>query len=284
MKNIFSGTYNQVKDKISEGTVKEGIRTIQEFRTFKMIFFLLFSNICTYGLYGFNYYITHNFDELTVQLDEQNEYISFMSSVWFVHINSLVLLSTAIISRYYSGKNNVKGYFYHYILLSVWLFLFLLYTFKFGQLFVISFYERVLYAVIFCITVIFVLIKGYQKAQRMVYGTNEVQHPLTGWLKRVGNSLMAVLFVIAGPYYFIKTVFSSAGDFEKRLMGSLMFISPLVVSVLMLFFLYFFSIIIRSYYLNKYAEEFRQKFSIEKDVWYGLKPFTEEEKDEELAN
>jgi len=283
MKNILAGKYSQIKESIDCKLAKEGIHTIQEFRTMKLIFFLVFFNAITYGMYAFNYYITPNFDELTVQLDEQNEYISFLPGIWFVHLIAFTFLCTAIVSRYYSGKHNVKGYLWHYVFMSTTLFLFLVYTFKFGQLFVTSFYERVVYAVIFSITIVFVIIKGYQNAVKMVYGSDIKQHPLMVWLKYIGSSLMAVLTVIAAPYYFIKTVFGSVGDFEQRLMGSLMSFIPLIVSVLMLFLLYFFSVIIRSYYLNKYSEEFRQKFGIEKEVWYGLKPYPKEDETEARA-
>lgn len=96
--------------------------------------------------------------------------------------------------------------------------------------------------------------------------------------------LMAFLVPIGGLVYFFKTTFETAGNLETRIIGSLVGFIPLIFSAVMFLFLYLIGVVMRSYYLKKYSEEFREKFSVEKDIWYGIKAFPEDEEDGQEAS
>lgn len=283
MKNIFSGTYEQVVESISESFAKECINTGKSFGTFKCIGYIVFFNACVYGVYGGSIYMGNHMAEAEMELDLSNEYIPFFSNIWYVHIVALFFVMAAMTARYLHGKNNVKGFFVYNILQAFGAISFFILLFKLGQLFVLSFTVRVIYAIIFIAVTVFVLVKGYQNAVKMVYGANKKRHPLIEWMSRQARVLSAILVPIGGIVYFIKTTFETAGKLETRIVGSLVGFMPLIFSAFMLIYLYISSVFIRSYYLNKYSEEFRQKFGVEKEVWYGLKPFQKNKEEDAKA-
>lgn len=273
MINIFTGTYQQVEESISESFMQNRINTLKQFRTFKMLIFLVFFIGLLYAIYGGSIYIGNHMEEAEITLDLNNEYIPFLSSIWYVNLAALFFLLAAVTGRYYSGKHNIKGFYLYNIFQMLGFFMFMLLFFKFSQLVILTFAVRVLYAVIFIAVLLFILVKSYQRAVKMVYGTEKKRHPLVEWMSRKSKVLYAILVPIGSLVYFIKTVSDSAGDLETKMVGSLLGVLPLICSAVLFVFLYFSGVMIRSYYLNKYSEEFRQKFGVEKEVWYGLKPF-----------
>lgn len=80
---------------------------------------------------------------------------------------------------------------------------------------------------------------------------------------------MGVLFGNGGLYYMSKVIFEDTGEISTRLWGSLAEFFPLAAALLQLTFIYLFGVAIRSFYLHKYSEQFRQKFDVEE--WYGEK-------------
>ncbi|MFA8437467.1 hypothetical protein [Pueribacillus sp. YX66] len=68
-----------------------------------------------------------------------------------------------------------------------------------------------------------------------------------------------------------KVIFEDTGEISTRFWGSLVEFYPLATALLQLTFIYLFGVAIRSYYLNKYSEQFRQKFDVKEEEWYGEK-------------
>jgi len=179
MKNIFSGTYKHVEESVSESFAENCISTMKNYRTFKMLAYLLIVG-SLYGVYEGSIYMGNHMAEAEMELDLNNEYIPFLTNIWYVHITALFFLLSAITGRFFSGKQNTKGFFVHNTLQTIGLFFFMVLFLKLGQLFVLSFVVRVIYAVIFIGVSIFVLMKSYQNAVKRYMG--QIRSDILMWI------------------------------------------------------------------------------------------------------
>lgn len=137
------------------------------------------------------------------------------------------------------------------------------------ELFVASFIFRMIHLLVFILCIIYVFFRSYNNAMEMIYGDKKERSKLVEWLTRNRKPILSILFAFWGMYHLVKTIFGDAIKSEGRLIGLLIDFSPLLISLCVFIYLYLFDLLIRSYYLNKYSEEFRKKFGYEKEVWYG---------------
>ncbi|MEF2292227.1 hypothetical protein [Virgibacillus dokdonensis] len=271
MKSIFTGSFSQVEEAISENFMKEAINSIKNFKMHKFIIFLLFFSGSSYVVYGVSFFFTNNIDDLAVSFDKNNEFIPLFSSIWYIHVQAFIFFIAGLIAFIYKEKNHAKGYFLFIFFLSLGGLLFLLFAFKFIQLIVNSYTLRMLYTVLFLCSFIFVFYQSYQNAKKMVYGTKKKRTALVEWLSKNRKNVLSILFGFGALYYLTKVISPEVDDLETRIFGSLIDFAPLAVCFACLLFLYFNSVAIRSYYLYKYSERFRQKFGVTEADWYGGK-------------
>ncbi|WP_213396832.1 hypothetical protein [Virgibacillus pantothenticus] len=272
MKNILSGSFSQVEEAVSESFAKSSINTIKEFSLLKAFAFTVFCiGLGSYALYGVSIYLGNNMDKTAFPLDVNNEFIPVFSNIWYIHIQALFISIVVITALVYKEKNNVKAFFFYNLFFTLFLLLFLIFVFKVSQLFVNEFWLRMLYTVLFICSIVYVFLRSYHNAKKMVYGTKKKRSAIVEWFSRNRKSVMSILFGVWGIYYLAKVIFPETGDFQTRLYGSLAEFAPLIMCLVFLTFLYLNSVIVRSYYLYRYSEEFRKKFRIAKKDWYGEK-------------
>ncbi|MCR1835104.1 hypothetical protein NSA56_11915, partial [Oceanobacillus caeni] len=165
----------------------------------------------------------------------------------------------------------VKAFYIYNTFLTVFVLLFILLFLKFAQLVVYSFPLRMVHTVLFILCFVYVFVQSYQNAKEMVFGEKKKRSAIVEWFSRNQKSVLSVLAGIGGLYYLGKVIFPAAGDLKTRLIGGLIDFLPLLACLTILVFLYLNNVVIRSYYLYKYSEEFRLKFGIDKSKWYGKK-------------
>lgn len=271
MRNIFSGSFSQVEDAVSESFAKNSIDTIERFSFGKSIIFIIFFMGGFSALYALSLWMGDNMDTGTIMLDTDNEYVPFLSNAWYPILQSILMVITLFGGLYYRKKNNVKGFIIYNTSFTVFVLLFMFLYFKFAQLIVYSFPLRMVYTVLFIFCLVYVFVRSYQNAKEMVFGEKKKRSAIVEWFSRNKKRVLSVLVGVGGLYFLAKTIFPSAGDMETRMMGALIDFVPLSACLAILGFLYLNSVMIRSYYLNKYSEEFRIKFGVNKDEWYGKK-------------
>ncbi|RFA35466.1 hypothetical protein CAI16_08200 [Virgibacillus dokdonensis] len=270
--NIFRGLFSQVEETVSESFAKSSINTIKGFGLLKAsAFMVFFIGLGSYALYGASIYMGNNMDKAAFPLDVTNEFIPVFSNIWYMHIQALLISIVVITALIYKEKNNIKAFFYYNLFFTLFIFLFTLFFFKVSQLFVNEFWLRMLYTVLFISSIVYIFLRSYHNAKKMVYGTKKKRSAIVEWFSRNRKSVMSTLFGVWGIYYLAKVIFPETGDFETRLYGSLAEFAPLIMCLASFVFLYFNSVVIRSYYLYKYSEQFRQKFGIDEKDWYGEK-------------
>ncbi|KNE19962.1 hypothetical protein [Virgibacillus pantothenticus] len=272
MESVFNGTFSQVEETVSESFAKNSIDTIKQFNLLKG---LLFTGFCiglgSYALYGVSIYISNIMNQATIPLDESNEFITIFDNIWYMHIQSILILAVVIGAFVYRKKDNIKGFFVYNTFLTMFLLLFMIFFFKVTQLLVYSSSLRLIYTGLFIISYIYIFIRSYQNTKKMVHGTKKKRSALVEWFSRNRKNITSLLIGVGGLYYLSKVIFTEANDLETRIIGSLIDFLPLAVCLVSFSFLYFNSVAIRSYYLYKYSEEFRKKFGFDKKDWYGEK-------------
>lgn len=272
MKRLFTVKYEQVEQAISASFIENSMDTIKEFKGKKLFaFIILFVGFGTYGLYGMGMLLVQNLDDAVVQLDENNEYISFLSSIWYVNIQAIVLLLTVITTIKHRNTNRIRALFNYHLFLSIYMMFFSLLIFKTTQIFVSSVILRWIYTVLFVASFIYVFWQGYHNAKRMVDGQDKKRAVLIEWFSKRQKKILSVFGIIGGTYFIFKVVYAPVGNMEREIIGSLIDFFPLGVILINLAFLYFFGTIIRSYYVHKYSEQFRLKFEYKESEWYGPK-------------
>ncbi|WP_040981888.1 hypothetical protein [Oceanobacillus jeddahense] len=271
MKNILSGSFSQVEDTVSESFAKNSIDTIERFSFGKIIIFILFFMGGFYAFYGVSIFLGNNMGSTSIVLDMNNEYIPFLTSIWYPIVQGILMLITVFGGSYLMRKNNVKAFYIYNISFTVFVFLIILLFFKLAQLAVYSFPLRMVYTVLFSLCLVYVFVRSYQNAKEMVFGEKKKRSAIVEWFSRNKKSVLSVLAGVGSLYYLGKVIFPPAGDLETRIIGGLIDFLPLLVCLILLVFLILNSNIIRSYYLNKYSEEFRIKFGVNKSEWYGKK-------------
>ncbi|API93678.1 MULTISPECIES: hypothetical protein [Virgibacillus] len=271
MKSIFTGSFSQVEETISENFMKDTINAVKNFKIHKLIIVILFFSVSSYAVYGVSFFLATNIDDLAVPFDKNNEFIFVFSSIWYIHIQVFIFFIAGLAAFIYKERNHAKGYFLFNIFLSLGWLLFLLFTFKLTQLMVNSYILRMLYSVLFLSGFVFVFFQSYQNAKKMVYGTKKKRSALVEWLSKNRKNVLSILFGFGALYYLTKVISPEVDNLETRIIGSLIEFAPLAVCLIFFTFIYLNSKLIRSYYLYKYSEEFRKKFGIAKKDWYGEK-------------
>ncbi|SHG92178.1 hypothetical protein [Virgibacillus chiguensis] len=272
MKSVFNGSFSQVEETVSESFAKNSINTIKGFNLLKAFIFMIFCiGLASYALYGASIYISNIMNQATIPLDQNNEFITIFDNIWYMHIQSILILTVVIGTLVYRKKDNIKSFFVYNTFLTIFLLLFMIFFFKVMQLLVYSSSLRLIYTGLFMISYLYIFVKSYQKAKKMVYGTKKKRSSLIEWFSRNRKNITSFLIGVGGLYYLSKVIFMEANDLETRIIGSLIDFLPLIVCFASFSFLYFNSVAIRSYYLYKYSEQFRQKFGVDKKDWYGEK-------------
>ncbi|RFA35465.1 hypothetical protein CAI16_08195 [Virgibacillus dokdonensis] len=271
MKSIFTGSFSQVEETISDNFMKASIKTVNDFKFYKLFILILFFSGASYVFYGVSFYLTNNIDDFAIPLDSNNEFIPVFSSIWYIHIQSFLFFIAGLAAFIYKKRNHVKGFFLLNIFLSLGWLLFLLFTFKLTQLMVNSYILRILYTVLLICSFIFVFYQSYQNAKKMVYGTKKKRLAFVEWLSTNRKNVTSVLFGVGALFLLTKVISPEVADLETRIMGSLIDFAPLFVCLIISTFLYLNSVVIRAYYLYKYSERFRQKFGVTEADWYGRK-------------
>ncbi|WP_121640017.1 hypothetical protein [Virgibacillus sp. Bac330] len=270
--NIFKGSFSQVEGAVSESFAKNSINMVKRFKTIKAIAFIVFFiGLGSYAYYGLSVFMINNMDRGTIPLDVNNEFIPVFSSIWYMHIQAMLVLVAALAAYIYREKNNIKGVFIYNVFLTIAMLLFFTFSFKLAQLIVNNFYLRMTYTILFVISYLYVFFRSYQNAKEMVYGTKKKRSEFVEWFSQNRKNVTSILFGVGVLYYLTKVIFSEANDLETKIMGSLIDFAPLAVCLASLLFLYFNSVAIRSYYLYKYMDKFRQKFGVAEAEWYGQK-------------
>lgn len=272
LNKLRRGTFEQVEPSISESFIKNSLQTAKTFRGLKLfVFIILFIVFGTYAAYGVSLYIVNNMEDAVGGLDLNNEFIPFLSSIWYIHLQAIPILIVVASMIYYRDKNRIKGHFIYYLFLMVFMIFFGLFFLKITQLFVSYFILRIIYTVLYIITFIYSIRQGYQNALHMVYGDKKNRSALVEWVSKNSKTILTVLAVIGGAYFITKAVFEPAANMEKRIIGSMVDFLPLGLILANFAFIYYIGVVVRSYYAFKYSERFRLKFGYEKDDWYGPK-------------
>lgn len=106
----------------------------------------------------------------------------------------------------------------------------------------------------------------------MVYGTKKNRSAIVEWAGANKKMIIGLLFGIWGAGQIVKAIFGfDENDFETRIVGTIIEFFPLIACGISFTLIYMFGNLIRGFYLNKYSEEFRVMFDVEKDDWYGIK-------------
>lgn len=271
-KKLRQGTFEQVEPSISPSFIKNSLDTAKTFRGIKLLaFIILFLVFGTYVAYGVSLYISNNMEDAVGGLDLNNEFIPFLSSIWYINFQALPMVVVVISMIYYRDKNRVKGHLIYYFFLMIFMMFFGLFLFKVMQLFVSYFILRIIYTVLYVITFVYSVWQGYQNAHHMVYGSKKGRSALVEWVSKKSKFILTVLAIIGGSYFIIKSVFEPAADMERRIIGSMADFLPLLLVLANFAFIYYIGVVVRSYYAYKYSELFRIKFGYEKEDWYGPK-------------
>ena len=272
MGRIFKGSFPQVKDAISEKFATNAYKVMQKLDFGRVLTSGGFFIVCTYVLFIFGWYMSGDFEEPTVPIDINNEFRNIASSIWYIHAAALFQISGYFIALAYSRKNNIKGFLVMNITLTIFTVFIVLYFFKIGQLIVYSFSIRIIYDGILLATLLFVGNKIYRNAMEMVYGTKKKRSAIVEWASANQKLVIGSLFGIWGLSKIIEAIFGLGEiDFETRVIGAIIEFFPLIACGVSFVFIYMFGNLIRSFYLNKYSEEFRVMFDVKKDDWYGIK-------------
>lgn len=270
MKKILSGKYEQVEAAISASFIENSLDTVKDLKGKKLFaFLLLFIGFGTYGLYGMGMILVQNLDQTVVQLDQNNEYISFLANIWYVNLQAMVLLIGVIATVKYRDRNRMRGLFNYHLYLTIYMMFLSLLMFKTSQIFVSSSILRWIYTVLFIASFVYVFWQGYQNAKHMVHGEDKKRAVLIEWFSQNYKQILSGLGVFGAAYFTFKVTYEPAGNMERKIIGSLIDFLPLAMILMNLAFLYFFSTIMRSYYVRKYSEKFRLKFEYDKNEWYG---------------
>lgn len=143
--------------------------------------------------------------------------------------------------------------------------------FKVMQLLVSYFILRMIYTILFVLSISYAVWQGYQNAVHMVYGEKKKRSKVVEWFSQHYKTILPILAIIGGAYFVGKVVFEPAANMERQIIGSMADFLPLFMILANLAFIYYIGVIVRSYYAYKYSEKFRIKLHYDKVDWYGPK-------------
>ncbi|MBU8790687.1 hypothetical protein NSA56_18085 [Oceanobacillus caeni] len=104
MKNIFSGSFSQLEDTVSESFAKNSIDTIERFSFEKAMIVLVIFMGGFYAFYGVSIYLGNNMDSGSIVLDMNNEYIPFLTNIWYPIVQGILFLITVFGGDIIGGK------------------------------------------------------------------------------------------------------------------------------------------------------------------------------------
>lgn len=261
-----------VEPALSDSFIENSLDTMKTFRGIKLFAFIILFIVCgTYAIYGVSIFLINNMEETVGGLDLNNEFIPFLSSIWYINFQAIPIVIVVILTMYYRDRNRIKGHFLYYSFLTVFMVFAGLLLFKVLQLFVSYFILRMLYLVLFGATFVYSIWQGYQNALHMVYGEKKNRSKLVEWFSRNYKTILTILAIVGGIYFAGKAIFEPAASMERRIIGTLADFLPLFMVIANFAFIYYIGVIIRSYYAYKFSEQFRVKFQYDKDEWYGPK-------------
>lgn len=270
MSKIKQGTFDQVEPSVSSSFVENSLDTVKSFKRLKrFIFIVLYAGIACYGLYAMSVYIENNMEEAVGGLDVTNEFIPFLSSIWYIHFQAFFIVAIIGTMMIYRQRNRMKASLLYHIFFTIFLVVFGLFLFKMFQLLVSYFIVRMIYTVLYIGTLVYSIWKGYQNSIDMIYGTKKERPAIVEWFSKKSKSVLTVLGIIGGAYFLLKAGFEPAANMERRIIGSLVDFLPLISVGSNVVLIYYIGLITRNYYIVKFQEQFRKKFGYEKDEWYG---------------
>lgn len=270
MKKLLSGTFEQVEPTISDSYVENSLETIEEFGIGRALaFIILFVGMASYGLYGMNVYMGNHMHEAVGGLDVNNEFIPFLSSIWYINLQVLPLIILIFSTIWFKQTNRIKGNLFYHILFTLFMFFFGVFLFKMFQLMVTYFIVRLLYTILFIGSFIYSLWKSHQNTMEMIYGTKKERAFIVEWVSKHSTTILTIMGIVGSAYFVGKAVFEPGANLERRIIGSMVDFLPLISVASNFAFIYFFGLIMRGFYLHKYTEKFRLKFEYDKEDWYG---------------
>ena len=272
MKKFFNASFKQVEPGMSDSFIENTIETAASFKGLKALgFFGLFGLFAHLMIIFFGLYIENNMGDAVVKLDENNEFIGFLSSWWaYIPLTLSFILSMGIL-LFYRNRNRPKGTYLYNLFFGLYVMFCLLFMFKIFQLFVSTFALRIIYNIIFVFTFFYAFRIAYLNAKELALGTAKQRPFLVEWTSRNFKKISPFLIAIGGAYYAFKALSPDAGNMEQRFIGNLTFIFPFIVALCNFVYIYCCGIFFRGYYVSKYSEEFREKHGYTKKEWYGPK-------------
>lgn len=270
MKKFFNASFEQVDPGISESFVKNLIDTARSFRGLKALgFFVFFGMIAPFILMGLGYIFENNMENTVVKLDENNEFIGLFSGGLLYILIFLAFVASFLTLLFYRDENRPKGAYIYNLFFGIYTMFCLILSFKFSQLFVTTFALRVIYNILFVFTFFYAFRIAYLKVKELTLGTAKQRPFLVEWFSRNFKRISPFLITIGGAYYVYKATSPDAGNMEQRILGNLAFLFPLAVALANFVYIYCASVFLRGYYVNKYSEQFRQKYGYSRKEWYG---------------
>lgn len=267
-------SFEQIENTVTEKMVEEGYIKAENMSFGKRLIAGIFFAGSVQALYWFGYFLVGN----STFSGTTNEYQFTLSLKWFVMLFCLYFLFNMIfLGAKYRRRNNIKLAYKSnvwLVQLSVifyWLLIIDL------QLLTKNPYLRILNILVVLACFIFSIVKSIKKIRHLIYKNQEVDR-LTKLMTenpKVIEAILALLFIVS----IISNIFSKdlsdqtpKPNIEGRIILALVPVLPILFSIFSIYaFSWLFETIARIYFLNEFSEEFRQKFKVEKKLWYGSK-------------
>lgn len=274
MKNIISASFEQVERSI-DFEFSKGIYS--NHKKFNSGFFLLYLIVFVgglYVLYGVSHSVINNLDNIFLSLDINNEFKKILSNIWFVHLLAIGLFIGILKAFTIKKKNAVQGALILHTCIIIGYIVNSIYLFRLTELFISSPLLRLVYGILFIVCYLFAFIKSYQIMQKFVLNEEQQKSSFDRWTQKISvPKMIGILFALFIIFQIFKQTQTGQDyiAFETMITIMLVDIFPLFVCVLPFVCIYLFRSFIKMYYLNKHSEQFRLKFGVKKEEWFGEK-------------
>lgn len=222
------------------------------------------------GIYWFGYFLVAD----SKFLDKNNEY-QFVTSVWWIVLLFCIYFSFNMLvlgGMYRKRKNILLAYKSNVWLveLGVVFYLFILIDL---QLLTENRYLRLLNLIVVSVCFLYSIFKSIKKSKNITKKNQDLDRftKFTTENKKLIKSILGILFIIS----MIFNIFSNNTpdqNLEGKILVSLIPALPILFGFFSIYaFPWLFTSVTRLYFLNKFSENFRRKFNVNKKLWYGSK-------------
>ncbi|WP_086314744.1 hypothetical protein A5821_002359 [Enterococcus sp. 7F3_DIV0205] len=274
--------FEQIENTVSEKMAKEGYIKAENMSFGKRLIAAIFFAGSVQALYWFGYFLVGNptFSGTT------NEYQFTLSLKWFVMLFCLYFLFNMIfLGAKYRCRNNIKLAYKSNVWLAQLSVIFYWLLIIDLQLLTKNPYLRIFNILVVSGCFIFSIIKSIKKIKNLIYKNQEADRlsKLMTENPKMIKSILTILFIAS----VVSNIFSNElsnqtpkPNIEGRIILALVPVIPILFSIFSIYaFPWLSETMARIYFLNEFSEEFRQKFKIEKKLWYGSK--SKEHKEEQ---